>query len=82
MHGSYVVLKLLETMPKYQNFKLFFDNWFSSITLCLTLKDCAYLATATQKIAPRAVAFMLKTIYKTREEEVTVSEPMQTVASQ
>ena len=82
MHGSYVVLKLLETMPKYQNFKLFFDNWFSSITLCLTLKDCAYLATATQKIAPRAVAFMLKTIYKPREEEVTVSEPMQTVASQ
>ena len=45
--GSYVVLKLLETEPKYQNFKIFFHNWFSSIHLCLALKDYGYLATAT-----------------------------------
>ena len=45
--GSYVVLKLLETPPKYQNLKIFFDNWFSSIPLFLALKDYGYLATAT-----------------------------------
>ena len=42
----HVVLKLLETLPKYKNFKIFFDNWFSSISLCLALKDYGYLATA------------------------------------
>ena len=45
--GPYVVLKLLETLPRYKNFKIFFDNWFSSIRLCLALKDYGYLATAT-----------------------------------
>ena len=45
--GSYVVLKLLETLPKHKNFKIFFDNWFCSIPLCLALKDYGYLATAT-----------------------------------
>ena len=44
--GSYIVLKLLETLPKYKNFKIFFNSWFSSIPLCLALKD-GYLATAT-----------------------------------
>ena len=44
--GSYIVLKLLETLPKYKNFKIFFNNWFSSIPLCLALRD-GYLATAT-----------------------------------
>ena len=44
--GSYVVLKLLETLPKYKNFKIFFDNLFSSIPLCLALKDYGYLAAA------------------------------------
>ena len=45
--GSYVVLKLLETLPKYKNFKIFFNNWCFFIPLCLALKDCGYLATAT-----------------------------------
>ena len=45
--GSYVVLKLLETLSRYKTFKIFFDNWFSSIPLCIPLKDYGYLATAT-----------------------------------
>ena len=45
--GSYVVLKLLETLPKYEKFKIFFNNWGFFIPLCLALKDCGYLATAT-----------------------------------
>ena len=32
--GSYVVERLLETLPRMKNFKVFFDNWFSSIPLC------------------------------------------------
>ena len=46
--GSYVVLRLIETLPKHQNYKVFFDNWFASIPLCLALKDNGYLSTATQ----------------------------------
>ena len=45
--GSYVVLRLIETLPKHQNYKVFFDNWFASIPLCLALKDIGYLSTAT-----------------------------------
>ena len=45
--GSYVVLRLLEALSKYKNFKIFFDNWFRSILWCLALKDYGYLATAT-----------------------------------
>jgi len=29
--GPYVVLRLLKTLPKNENFKVFFDNWFTSI---------------------------------------------------
>ena len=45
--GSYVVERLLETLPRMKNFKVFFDNWFSSIPLCLVLKRSGYLVTAT-----------------------------------
>ena len=45
--GSYVVKKLIETLPKHQNFKLFFDNWFCSLPLCISLKDMGFLVTAT-----------------------------------
>ena len=44
---SYVVERLLETLPRMKNFKVFFDNWFSSIPLCLSLKRSGYLVTAT-----------------------------------
>ena len=80
--GSYVVLKLLETLPKYKNFKIFFDSLFSSIPLCLALKDYGYLATATLR-ADRTKDCPLPTekYLKKQKEEVTVSEPMRTVAS-
>ena len=45
--GSYVVLKLSEGLPKHQQFKIFFDNWFCSLQLCLQLKSMGYLVTAT-----------------------------------
>ena len=44
--GSYVVLRLIETQPKYQNYKKFFDDDFLMIPLCLALKDSRYLPTA------------------------------------
>ena len=34
----YVVEQLLETLPEKKNFKVFSDNWFSSVSLCLALK--------------------------------------------
>ena len=30
-----VVLRLSEGIPRYQNFKLCFDNWFCTLPLCL-----------------------------------------------
>ena len=33
--GSNVVMKLLETLPKGENYKLFFDNWFCTLDLLL-----------------------------------------------
>lgn len=45
--GEYVVLRLCETLPKNQNYKLFFDNWFSSLALCIKLKETGILATGT-----------------------------------
>ena len=45
--GAYAVLRLIETLPKHQNFKLFFDNWFCSLQLCLQLKSLGFQVTAT-----------------------------------
>ena len=45
--GSYVVLRLIESLPKHQHFKIFYDNWFSSIPLCLALKENGFLSCAT-----------------------------------
>ena len=45
--GPYVVLKLLETLPRKQRYRVVFDNWFTSIPLCLALKEHGYLCTAT-----------------------------------
>ena len=44
---EYVVLRLCETLPRDQNYKLFFDNWFSSLPLCIKQKGLGILATAT-----------------------------------
>ena len=40
--GFYVVLMLLETLPKHQNFKIYFGTSFSSVPLSLALKDYGY----------------------------------------
>ena len=45
--GPYVVLKLLEILPRKQRYRVVFDNWFTSIPLCLALKEHGYLCTAT-----------------------------------
>ena len=42
-----VVLRLCENVPKHCNYKMFFDNWFSTLDLCLELKDLGILSTAT-----------------------------------
>ena len=41
------VLELCETIPRHQNYKLFFDNWFCTLALCLKLKGMGILTTAT-----------------------------------
>ena len=40
-------LELCETIPMNQNYKLFFDNWFSTLSLCVELKNMGILTTAT-----------------------------------
>ncbi len=42
-----VVLKLCEKVPKHCNYKIFFDNWFTTLELCIDLKDLGILSTAT-----------------------------------
>ena len=39
--------RLIESLPKNQNFKLCFDNWFCSLDLCLNLNKLGILTTAT-----------------------------------
>ena len=41
--GADFVLRLARGIPKHKNYKLFFDNWFSSLDLAQTLSDQAYL---------------------------------------
>ena len=48
--GEYVVLRLSEALPKNQNFKLFFDNWFFTLALCIKLKKMGMLTTATLRV--------------------------------
>ena len=45
--GAYAVLRLIETLPHHHGFKLFFDNWFCSLQLCLQLKSTGFQVTAT-----------------------------------
>ena len=46
-NGSYVVNRLIECLPKHDNFKLFFDNWFCSLDLCRNLRSMGILTIAT-----------------------------------
>ena len=45
--GSYAVLKLIEALPQRKSYKLFFDNWFCSLVLCLELRQVGFLTNAT-----------------------------------
>ena len=40
-------MRLAEDIPRFQNYKLFFDNWFSSIGLAKKLKDKGILSFST-----------------------------------
>uniref|UniRef100_A0A8C6WVW5 PiggyBac transposable element-derived protein domain-containing protein n=1 Tax=Neogobius melanostomus TaxID=47308 RepID=A0A8C6WVW5_9GOBI len=42
-----VVLRLAQPIPRKQNYKLFFDNWFTSVPLILTLAQEGIHATGT-----------------------------------
>jgi len=45
--GGNVVMRLLTELPKQQNYKVFFDNFFSSIALMKHLKENGFLSVAT-----------------------------------
>ena len=42
-----VILRLSQGIPQHQNFKLCFNNWFCTLSLCLELKSLGILTTAT-----------------------------------
>ena len=42
-----VVIRLAECLPKGRNFKLFFDNWFTSFRLICALKEVGILSVGT-----------------------------------
>ena len=44
------VLRLVQNIPKHQNYQGFFDNWFSTFPLLLKLQFMGILATATFKM--------------------------------
>ena len=41
------VIRLVEQLPKNQNYLLFFDNWFSTFLLLINLHSMGILTTAT-----------------------------------
>ncbi|XP_054083710.1 piggyBac transposable element-derived protein 2-like isoform X2 [Zeugodacus cucurbitae] len=45
--SSDIVLYLAKTIPKHKNFKLYFDNWFTSVSLLIALKEMGIFATGT-----------------------------------
>lgn len=45
--SSDIVLYLASTMPKLLNYKLYFDNWFTSISLMMALKEMGIFSTGT-----------------------------------
>ncbi|XP_043064548.1 piggyBac transposable element-derived protein 3-like, partial [Drosophila ficusphila] len=45
--SSDIVLHLASNIPENQNFKLFFDNWFTSVSLMIALKERGILAVGT-----------------------------------
>jgi len=41
------VLRLVQNLPKHKSFHVFFDNWFSTLSLIIQLKTMGILTTAT-----------------------------------
>ena len=48
--GAKAVMKMVEYLPKGQNYKIFFDNWFSSVDLAYGLLKLGIHSTATIQI--------------------------------
>jgi len=48
--GTKAVLAVINYLPKYQNYKIFFDNWFSSVSCAYTLLEKGIHSTATVQI--------------------------------
>jgi hypothetical protein len=46
-NGDFVVKSLCKHLPSNENHKLMFDNWFTTLNLCLSLKTSGILCTAT-----------------------------------
>ena len=47
--GPYVVHKLIDALPQNQQYKVFFDNWFCNLDLCIELKLLGFLVSATAR---------------------------------
>ena len=45
--GTYVVKRLVDDLPKNESYRLFFDNCFCTLDLCIMLKRMGILSTAT-----------------------------------
>ena len=46
-----IVLRLVDGLPKGQNYKVFMDNWFTSFSLVCALKELGILALGTVRIS-------------------------------
>ena len=64
-----VVLRFSEGIPQHQNSKLYFDNWFCTLPLCLELKLLGILTTATIR-ANRMAGCPLKCEKKLKKEDL------------
>ena len=47
MTSFFIAVKLSDRIPRNQGFRIFFDNWFSTLDLILQLKAMGTLSTAT-----------------------------------
>lgn len=45
--SSDIVLYLASSLPKFQNYKLYFDNWFTSVSLLISLKEMGIFCIGT-----------------------------------
>ena len=45
MYDFFMYTGASETLPNHQNYKMFSDNWFSTLLLLIKLKEKGFLAT-------------------------------------